>query len=743
MMRSIILNNTNVSNVDTLQDININKHTISEFHHVDPINQGSNPNNEQLLYKLMRYNFECKDYRESILCAEQLIVDNAEDVSLWKNKATCHYALGEYQYAVKCYDEIIKLMPNSQENVYTKGIYLYLDKQYQESINSFKIAMTLGLNDVNILYNCAMAHFKLNDFVEALALLNKIVDTEECLVKITNIKGICYMKLGKTDIALNEFNKILLLEPNNKDVWQYKAQCHLALDQGDKFLECYAELCQISPYDTLITQIQGLLHMQNNAYHDALLFFDKVIKLAPTNKNAWYNKAKCHLSLKEYDNVLKCYNHILSNISNKDIQAWHGLIDCYTALNNYSQVLKSCDYVIANIDPYSTKAWVGKSNCYIYLNDIGEALRCIKNAVEINPNDCNQLKLEAMCHGYLSEYDKGIECYNKIIALEPYNVDVIMDKANYHSKLGQHSLVLECYERSLAIEPKNVNIWLQKASYYTKLDIYTQAILCYKAAIEIRDNDPQILHSMAKCYMGLRNYQMALETYNSILQTKSNLCQFVLIDKIDCCIKLKNYDEIIDSLKLIPTSSLHQDKKAIEQLNQMLLFTPEILNLNVDEDKNPITHYLFSIPSGIKGTLQLMNLIQMSDEDRCKIITKVNIVTEYRSNLIGPSDVIQYAKDISTQSGMDLIINELSRVAMLIECDLQDYKLSYLDIRNLKEALHNVETQHGSIMHDSLNHHVLYCFNNKIAKAYGIHDIGEQIIELALLYTDQVDYMGI
>lgn len=54
-------------------------------------------------------------------------------------------------------------------------------------------------------------------------------------------------------------------------------------------------------------QEQGCLLGKEGRFEEAVMYFDRVIKLDPTNAKAWYNKGLCYKNLKRYSESLACF----------------------------------------------------------------------------------------------------------------------------------------------------------------------------------------------------------------------------------------------------------------------------------------------------------------------------------------------------------------------------------------------------------------------------------------------------
>jgi tetratricopeptide (TPR) repeat protein len=146
---------------------------------------------------------------------------------------------------------------NKIENsdIYTKlGISLSEAGTFEKAIEHFNIAITLNSNNDSAYYNLA----------------------------------ICYTKMKKTDLAIENFEKCNNLNSNYKALINIGA---LYADKGmyDQSIK-YFELAKIlNQKDIILFHNLGLIYGIKGEYQKAIENFKQVIALDPDNKNAYYN----------------------------------------------------------------------------------------------------------------------------------------------------------------------------------------------------------------------------------------------------------------------------------------------------------------------------------------------------------------------------------------------------------------------------------------------------------------------
>ncbi|KAK7872050.1 hypothetical protein R5R35_004553 [Gryllus longicercus] len=96
-----------------------------------------------------------------------------------------------------------------------KGNEFFKAREYKEAIEHYSSSIAIEPSPVAY-NNRAMAHIKLEQYLEALRDCNKVLELEPNNVKALHRRGIAYKHRGNYQQALDDFLRILQLEPSNR-----------------------------------------------------------------------------------------------------------------------------------------------------------------------------------------------------------------------------------------------------------------------------------------------------------------------------------------------------------------------------------------------------------------------------------------------------------------------------------------------------------------------------------------------
>ena len=160
-----------------------------------------------------------------------------------KDRITRLDAVAEYYSVVKketargitLLEEALRLDANAQTlndlgyNLANRGT---TDEEFTRAVGLTKKAVALAPNNPMIMDSYGWALFKKNDLAGARRMLRESVDAAPLNAETHYHLGVVYAQLGLTTDAVREFDRALVLDPENEDVLQAKKRLHLPPGQG-------------------------------------------------------------------------------------------------------------------------------------------------------------------------------------------------------------------------------------------------------------------------------------------------------------------------------------------------------------------------------------------------------------------------------------------------------------------------------------------------------------------------------
>ena len=123
--------------------------------------------------------------------------------------------------------------------------------------------------------------------------------------------GTLLYKQENYEEALQCYDKILEIEPENFRVLNYKGNILYNQGKYEKALKCLIRALEINSESSNGWFTRGEILIALGDYEEAMKCLNKALEIEPGDIEAWYNRGNILIIMESYEEALKCYNKAL------------------------------------------------------------------------------------------------------------------------------------------------------------------------------------------------------------------------------------------------------------------------------------------------------------------------------------------------------------------------------------------------------------------------------------------------
>jgi tetratricopeptide (TPR) repeat protein len=164
----------------------------------------------------------------------------------------------------------------------------------------------------------------LEKYEEADKLIEELMIEHTSDTILLSLKSESLNMMGKHDLAIECLNSALKNDEKNEFLWHRKALLLDRLDRKDEAIFCYKKGVDFNDGCSTIHYHYGLLLLDNDKFNDALIQFNKALKIRPTDSKYLVCKAIC---LSKLDNKVSANKAITDALcfDENNVDAWYQL----------------------------------------------------------------------------------------------------------------------------------------------------------------------------------------------------------------------------------------------------------------------------------------------------------------------------------------------------------------------------------------------------------------------------------
>ncbi|CAD8187632.1 unnamed protein product [Paramecium octaurelia] len=433
---------------------------------------------------------------------------------------------------------------------------------------------------------------------------------------------------GRIDEALLEYDKALILNPNNSLVYHNRGILYYNMEKNQEALLDYNKAIELNPQDSKIYNNRGNLYQDLGRQEDAINDFNQAINLDPNFSDAYNSRAMLYVDLGKNDEALDDFNQAIKLKAQSNIFKNRGIL--LFNLNRFVEALQDFKEAISLTQNDST-LYLNAAIILQALKRNQEALENYNLSIKLNSNDQRayksrgnqystriQEKSNQLYLTFLKQY-----CQNQMTLMHTTIEAILLNYiiANQYWKQNQLNLALQDFNQSIRLNPKYQNAYDCRGCLFLELGENGKAESDFNKSIELNSKSSNSYNNLGNFQVNIGNYEEALKNYQDAIQLDTqNSIYFINLGEL--YLRMNNFQQAfiffqqanlhIHIIKPIQLSSLQ------ELFEKMLLILLEIFT---EIEKENILIENQPLESKIKlDSINEIKQIETSVENQLKII---------------------------------------------------------------------------------------------------------------------------
>uniref|UniRef100_A0A1W7RHV6 DnaJ homolog subfamily C member 3 n=1 Tax=Agkistrodon contortrix contortrix TaxID=8713 RepID=A0A1W7RHV6_AGKCO len=353
--------------------------------------------------------------------------------------------------------------------------------QLADALSHFHAAIEGDADNYLAYYRRATVYLAMGKSKAAIRDLSRVVELKQDFTSARLQRGHLLLKQGKLNEAVEDFEGVLLSNPNDKEEGEARAQ-----------------LLKSDEARNLRSQAQSAF--LESDYYTAITLLDKILEVCVWDVDMRELRAESYIKEGEPGKAISDLK-AAAKLKSDNTEAFYKISTIYYELGDHEMSLSEVRECL--------KLDQDHKECFSHYKRIKKLNKQIVSAEDLIQE---------------RRYQEATEKYEAVMKMET-NVPVYTTRAKERichclSKNQQSTEAIKVCTEVLQLEPENVNALKDRAEAYLLEEMYEEAIQDYETAKKHSDNDQQILESLEKAQRMLKQSQK--RDYYKILGVKRN-----------------------------------------------------------------------------------------------------------------------------------------------------------------------------------------------------------------------------
>ncbi|MEK9613240.1 MAG: hypothetical protein VW080_04865 [Flavobacteriaceae bacterium] len=344
------------------------------------------------------------DFALDLLNYIEKLVPQNEEIAL--QKATIASKKGDHKASIELLHLALERSEDPIEIWNLLGMEHLLAEEYEQAKYFFKNCLLDNLEDYPSLYNLLYCYDQLNEDEEAIQSLNLVLEYDPYCEVAWHQLGKILNKIGKTKEAISAYDFAIICDDSFAGAYIEKGKILEGIGRINEAIENYEIALSTSEPSAFIYHRIGRCHGQLGNLNLAQLFYQKSVKLEPSNENSWESLIDHLMDQRKYSATLICLKNALEANGDSKI-LWIKKAELHEHLTQKQRAIDAYQKVI-DLGYYELPILLKQIDLYLLLENFQKAYEISKSAFELLP-ESNELKYRiGGCAFYLKNEIEGI-----------------------------------------------------------------------------------------------------------------------------------------------------------------------------------------------------------------------------------------------------------------------------------------------------------------------------------------------
>lgn len=407
---------------------------------------------------------------------------------------------------------------------YTRGVEEFSGENYELALSWFERELSEHPDNGYAYSYIAAMRYNNDEYGAALSAVDKALkyipkkDKEWRSISLDTRSNI-HLALGDTVSAIDDLSLAIKTNPSDPDHYKSRGQLYFELKEYALSDADYQKLTTLDRGDVMGYMGLGRNDKSQEKWDDAIIQFDKAIRLSPDYSSGYSFRAEAYLGKKEWakatDDIVKALE-IDGDL--KALYLMHDLPEEASALLKPKLKIRMQKAPADRFWPY-------------YLGDLADSNEDYDEAIEYyeksNDLDANPALLSriAGCYMQLSLYDMALDYIERAISMNPEDDDYISQKATALSGLGRLDECIAERTRYVERNPEMPLAYLSRADDMMLAGHFQEAIDDYNTIVVLSpalEEFPYLLMKRGDAYRLTGKVNKARKDYEAILRIEKD-----------------------------------------------------------------------------------------------------------------------------------------------------------------------------------------------------------------------------
>jgi len=303
----------------------------------------------------------------------------------------------------------------------------------------------------------ALANGKPAEAVERYTLLlNGETLSDDRRATLLNDRAVAFVRLGKTQEALEDYNQAIALFPEYAAVYNNRGNLLMALGLYDEALKDFDRAIALAPGYAAAYNNRAGAHSRLGDAEAAIRDYTRAIKLMPAHPAPLSGRGRAHLFEGRPNAAIRDFSRAVAADA-RFATGYRNRAEARIELGQYQEAIEDLSRAIA-FDPANAEIYLLRGHAYLANSDTTAAAADFTRVIELSPADTAGYEARGLANTMAESYEAAFSDLNHAIRLSPRSSTAFAYRGYAYIRNGQPEVAQRDLETARQISKDNPEV---------------------------------------------------------------------------------------------------------------------------------------------------------------------------------------------------------------------------------------------------------------------------------------------
>jgi tetratricopeptide (TPR) repeat protein len=361
---------------------------------------------------------------------------------------------------------------------------------------------------------------KMKDYQSALKYALRCVRLDPEGVSHLILLADLYVLLGDDEMALDQYNKALNLDPKNQRIRLLLTTILIRKEQFDIALGHLEVLTEQSPELVIAYYYRGRINLETGSYQEAEEAFQEALRLNESLEPALFDLSTLYQITERYSDAIETYEKLLGFYPD-NLEARKRLVDLYLKLGDEEKA----ELHTEKIREHSKPGEPGRQALgliYLKQGKLDESIEELELIVSAWPDDQKSRYYLGTAYEEKEDLDKALEHFRQVKPDSKYFISAQMHIAYMLERQKKYDEAISVLERAIELKREKAELYLMLASVYEGKEEYQKGIQVIREGLKHHEDNIDLAFRLGVLLDKSGDKESCLDQMRGILEIDPN-----------------------------------------------------------------------------------------------------------------------------------------------------------------------------------------------------------------------------